>query len=121
MLGLLPSEHLSEHEIAAAILADQGNIFNPQQQFRVTWPAEPAVARAYLDQLVRSDAVPAALVGDLDDAQQQLDESGAGTRNRRLASRLESLADELEASDGAADNRPAKLAGTLRAISAGMR
>jgi hypothetical protein len=51
VLALLPSEHLTANEIAAAALADQGALFNPQQQFRVTWPAEPVVARAYLDQL----------------------------------------------------------------------
>jgi len=54
---LSPSEFLTENELAAAGLADQGRMFNPQQQFRVTWPAETAVARAYLDQLQRSDAI----------------------------------------------------------------
>ena len=34
---LVPSEFLSENEIAAAELADQGELFNPQQQFAVTW------------------------------------------------------------------------------------
>ena len=41
---LLPSEHISENEIAAAKLASQGNIFNPQQQLKVSWPANPVVA-----------------------------------------------------------------------------
>ena len=51
---LLPSEYLTDNEIAAAKLARQGDRFNPQTQHRVTWPARPAVALAYVDQLVRS-------------------------------------------------------------------
>ena len=61
VLTLTPSEHLSTNEIAAAALADQGTTFNPQQQQPVTWPAEPVVARAYLDQLTRSSETPADL------------------------------------------------------------
>jgi hypothetical protein len=53
---LTPSEHLSAHEIEAASLV-QFSDFNPQFQPRATWPAEPAVAHAYLEQLVRSGAV----------------------------------------------------------------
>ena len=35
VLALVPSDDLSAHEIAAAALADQGGVFNPQQQLRV--------------------------------------------------------------------------------------
>ena len=77
VLALLPSEHLSEHEIAAATVADQGDVFNPQQQYRVTWPAKPAVARAYLEQLERDGALPESLLTDLaavlDDSAKQLE------------------------------------------------
>ena len=56
---LAPSEFMSEAEISAASLADQGELFNPQQQFAVTWPlGEPAVAMAYVDQLKRSGGLP---------------------------------------------------------------
>jgi hypothetical protein len=54
VFALIPSEHLSANEIAAAEMANQGDAFNPQQQFPVTWPAAPAVSLAYLDQWVRS-------------------------------------------------------------------
>ncbi|MDT0594964.1 DUF305 domain-containing protein [Glaciecola petra] len=54
---LTPSEYLSENEIAAAQMADMGDTFNPQQQFPVSWPANPVVARAYLDQLARHNAL----------------------------------------------------------------
>ncbi|MEJ1962129.1 MAG: DUF305 domain-containing protein [Gammaproteobacteria bacterium] len=62
---LLPSKFLSENEIAAAALAQQGGRSNPQQQFPVTWPAEPVVARAYIDQLERDGAFPAEREGTL--------------------------------------------------------
>ena len=53
VFALTPSDHLSEHEIAAAGLADQGATFNPQQQFPVSWPVAPVISLAYLDQWVR--------------------------------------------------------------------
>ena len=62
VLALVASEHLSGNEIAAAAVADQGSVFNPQQQFRVSWPAEPVVARAYIDQLQRSEALSKSFV-----------------------------------------------------------
>ena len=34
-------------------MANQGGLFNPQQQFPVTWPSEPTVSLAYLDQWLR--------------------------------------------------------------------
>ena len=46
VFALVPSQHLTENEIIAAEIADQGELFNPQQQFKVTWPAESVVARA---------------------------------------------------------------------------
>src|SRR5690606_30449281 len=57
VLELQPSEHLSAHEIAAAALADQGEVFNPQRQTPVTWPDHPLVAKAYVDQLERAGAL----------------------------------------------------------------
>ncbi len=54
VFALSPSEHLSANEIAAAEMANQGGLFNPQQQFPVTWPSEPTVSLAYLDQWLRA-------------------------------------------------------------------
>ncbi|MGB6228662.1 MAG: DUF305 domain-containing protein [Litorimonas sp.] len=55
---LAPSEHLSEAEIAAARRADQGELFNPQQQFEVTWPeGDPVVEQALRDQRARKRAM----------------------------------------------------------------
>ena len=105
VLSLVPSEHLSENEIAAAALADQGELFNPQQQFKVTWPAEPVVAKAYVDQLARADALPRSSITSLRTA---LDTAALrladGASDRRLADRLQSLSSELP-DDGDSRNR----------------
>ena len=124
VLALVPGEHLTENEIAAAAVADQGARFNPQQQFRVTWPAEPVVARAYLDQLEFSSALPATIAAELTAA---LDRAVArladGARDRQVAARLESLAAALDGAEGdpATTKRRAALAETLSQIAARLR
>ncbi len=124
VLALLPSEYLSENEIAAAVAANRGASFNPQQQFPIDWPAEPVVARAYLDQLERGNELPPTLVADLSTA---LDRSATqladGTRDKDLAKKLKSLAASLEDDSGDAitHRRRAGLAGTLNGISARLR
>jgi hypothetical protein len=117
---LRPSEHLSQNEITAAMLA-YADDFNPQQQRRVTWPAMVVVARAHLDQLVRGvgmdfpraaairaalnradeirtgqEANAAAVLDDLDRLAAQL-EADAATGAARDAMRLRSLAGSLTA------------------------
>ena len=95
--ALTPSEYLSANEIAAAALANQGGVFNPQQQFSVTWPAEPVVAKAYMDQLKRTNGLPtekaAELTGALDRAERQLK---SGEANAELSNQLNSLAKGVE-------------------------
>ncbi len=125
VLALVPSEHLSENEIAAAVLADQDELFNPQQQFRVSWPAEPVVAWAYLDQLERVEALSESLAVDLAEA---LDRSAArlaeGEPDEELATGLETLAATLaeEASaDAIAQMRRSALGVTLSGIAARLR
>jgi uncharacterized protein (DUF305 family) len=124
VLALVPSEYLSANEIAAAAIADQREVFNPQQQFPVTWPAEPVVARAYIDQLQRSESLSAAAMSDLSAA---LDSSAArlkdGGRDQELASNLELLAAALDDSSGDAitNKRQAALAATLDGIAARLR
>ena len=123
VLELVPSEHLSENEVAAAALADQGSLFNPQQQFRVTWPAEPVVAKAYVDQLDRGKALSTSLVADLTLA---LDRSAGQLKSSasdgELAVRLQSMATKL--GDGGGDivrKRRDALAKVLGGIAARLR
>ena len=101
VFALTPSEYLSTNEIAAALLADENGVFNPQQQYSVGWPVEPAVARAYIDQLQRSDHLSTALEADLITALElaaaRLD---AGERDGDLAARLNALETSLNTDTG---------------------
>jgi len=58
LFRLTPSEYLSQNEIDAASLV-RSDEFNPQEQPKVVWPPSFVVARAYVDQLARTNAVPA--------------------------------------------------------------
>ncbi len=108
---LVPSEHLTENEIAAAKLADQGALFNPQQQFRVTWPAEPVVARAYVDQLRRDGGVTDDALAGIETALGRVEARlAAEAADRDLARALQSLARALDADTGDAPARKRKAA-----------
>ncbi len=120
VFSMLPSEYLSENEIAAAALADQGRLFNPQQQFRVSWPAAPVVGLAYLDQFTRDGGLADSL---RDDVAQGLNAAAValdnGNSDRRLARQLEGLAKSVskERSDDAlATKRRNALASNLNDI-----
>ena len=90
-------------------------LFNPQQQVPVAWPAEPIVARAYLDQLQREDALDAETVRALDAALQAAEDAlEAGERNRGLARQLGDLADQVNGDE--ASGRMASLGATLEGI-----
>ncbi len=124
VLALSPGEYMSSNEIAAARIADQGSVFNPQQQFRVTWPAEPVVALAYIDQLERAGALPEtqlnALRAALDLAGQRLKDD---QRDRGLAKTIKSLASAVNANggDGPTKKRQEELANTMHEIAARLR
>jgi hypothetical protein len=124
VLELVPSDHLSANEIAAAGVAEQGDVFNPQQQFRVTWPAEPVVARAYLDQLARDDALDSDAIIELSQSLDQAEKRlGSGTRDRGLAGKLVRMAEGLGGDAGSAiiAMRRAGLAETLEGIADRLR
>jgi hypothetical protein len=91
IFDLKPSDQLSQNEIDAAKLI-HFDVFNPQNQPKLVWPASFVVARAYLDQLVRdngiSSARSAAIARDLTRAEKL---KGTSQRNalNRLASQLD--------------------------------
>ena len=72
ILELTPSGYLSQCEIDAANTVEL-EYFNPQGQPRFEWPASFVLARAYLDQLERSNGLAAARItavrADLDGAE----------------------------------------------------
>jgi hypothetical protein len=121
VFALIPSEFLTENEIAAAALADQGRTFNAQQQFPVKWPAEPVVARAYVDQLRRSGALEASLLeeimGTLDRIAARL---AANARDAALAARVKELSRGIgeRRGDAITQRRSRGLAETLQELAA---
>ncbi|WP_237066085.1 DUF305 domain-containing protein [Microbulbifer guangxiensis] len=90
---LQPSQYLTANEVGAAEVADMGDVFNPQQQFRVSWPSKPVVAKAYLDQLTRRGAIPEPMAAEM---YQALDSSGSllaqRAKDEKVAGRLVILA-----------------------------
>jgi uncharacterized protein (DUF305 family) len=126
VFALTPSDFLTENEIAAASLRSAGDIVNAQQQARHVWPAEPVVARAYLDQLLRSGVIAQSQVEEITEALANAEESlTEGSSNRRAARNLSSLADGLK--DSVADNsgitrtRYVGLASTIEGIAERLR
>lgn len=124
VLALTPSQYLTQNEIAAAALASQGERFNPQQQFPVTWPDHPVVALAYVDQLQRSGGVaPATLAGLRQALAEANSRVASGAKDPALAARIDGLADSLgtAGTDANAQKRVAALRVTLKGIAAKLR
>lgn len=122
VLTLKPSDSLSEAEIAAAAMANQGQVFNPQQQFPVTWPNHPVVARAYVDQLQRGQALPTATLTELTSALDQATARvEAGAKDPQLAANVETLARGLDTSDAANARRLTALRDTLLGVATTLR
>ena len=125
VLSLVPSEYLTENEIAAAVVADQSALFNPQQQFRIDWPATPIVAQAYIDQFQRGGELATSFIDDLNMAMEDaLIELQDGGPDEELAIRLESLAAGLKTENLATSvlrTRMGALAETLSGIAARLR
>ena len=126
VLQLAPSDLLTENEIAAASLPHATAAFNPQQQTQFRWPAEPVVARAYLDQLMRGNALTSAqqdaLTEALDEARDSLDSSAD---NDGVADRFEDMAVEYRtassSASGASRARLVALADTIAGIADRLR
>ncbi len=108
---LVPSNFLSENEIAAANLTATQGLHNPQQQNRIDWPADPVVARAYMDQLRRDNALSPAQ----DDALNAALDAGNAGELRSLAAALRENAGSRE---GITQRRYLALADTVEKIAA---
>ena len=116
VLRLTPGEHLTANEIEAAELVRR-DVFNPQTQTRITWPAHPAVALAYLDQLRRSGAAPTDRLDAIGEAVSDARAMAAGTARREAFSRAAAQAEALRAGMSGIDRRRIEaLAATLRGI-----
>ena len=91
VLDLKASDQLSQNEIDAAKLI-HFDVFNPQNQPKLVWPASFVVARAYLDQLVRGNGIASArstaIARDLNRAE-KLKGASQRTALNQLAARLD--------------------------------
>lgn len=110
VLELTPTKHLTQNEIDAAKTVRVAEL-NVQNQQRIVWPRKLVVAKAYVDQLERSQALPydrvavlrqaidkAESTGDFEDLKKlasSLEKNGGATKNGDLA-RMRALAEILK-------------------------
>jgi hypothetical protein len=91
---LSPTESLSQNEIDAAKTVRVAEL-NVQNQQKIEWPAQLVVAKAYLDQLERSQALPADQIAAVRKAIQSAESSHL---NRGGLAKLKSFAPSLRES-----------------------
>jgi hypothetical protein len=113
---LTPSAFLTENEIAAANTVEL-DYLNAQGQPTYAWPPSFVLARAYLDQLARSEGLPAERIGALRRALTDAEQANPSARRSQLRALAETLDREAEASADAAKVR--LLATAVRDLGAG--
>jgi hypothetical protein len=97
ILELVPGEHLTQNEIDAARTV-RLDYLNVQGQPQFAWPPSFALARAYLDQLERSNGLAADRIAAAREALAAA-EGGSGDAHRQA---LTGLASDLESAAGSA-------------------
>ena len=95
---LMPTKFLTQSEIDAAKSVHVSEL-NVQNQQKIEWPSSLVVARAYVDQLERSHALPEKKVADLRKAMVAAESSHM---NKGKVKKLAAMAPELEKSAAAA-------------------
>jgi hypothetical protein len=98
---LVPSEHISQNEIDAAKTVRMEE-FNAQGQPKLVWPPSFALARAYLDQLERSNGLDAARIGAVREALTQAERAPGDARRGALTTLAAELDGDRAASADAA-------------------
>jgi hypothetical protein len=116
---LTPSKFLTQNEIDAAKAVKVAEL-NVQNQQKIVWPNKLVVAKAYVDQLTRSKALPETDLTAISDSIQQAEKSKL---NKKSAAKLKTLGDRLDSSsasvsDPADSKRVAALAAILKAPTA---
>ena len=97
---LVPTKFLTQNEIDAANLV-QFSELNVQNQPKITWPSRLTVARAYVDQLERSQALPSARIADLNKAIGRTQKSHLG---KKELAKLHGMVSSVETDASAAKN-----------------
>jgi hypothetical protein len=91
---LTPSKFLTQNEIDAAKTVQVSEL-NVQNQQKIEWPAKLVVAKAYLDQLSRSQGLPAKQITSLQNAIQSAETSHM---SKSKLSKLKNMAPSVEKS-----------------------
>jgi hypothetical protein len=94
VLELAPTKFLTQNEIDAAKSAQVPEL-NVQNQQKLEWPAKLVVAKAYIDQLARSQALPPKQIADLRKAVEKAERSHM---SKSKLAKLAQMAPSLEAS-----------------------
>ncbi len=98
---LTPTKFLTQNEIDAAKTV-QLNELNVQDQQKIEWPAQLIVAKAYVDQLARSQALPGKQIKDLQKAIKGAEKSHMDAKK---TAKLQAMAASLEQSAGSAKDQ----------------
>jgi len=93
---LTPTKQLTQNEIDAAKTVRVAEL-NVQNQQKIEWPRQLVVAKAYVDQLERSQALPADQIASLRQAIQSAESSHL---NKKDLAKLKDLAGSLEKGNG---------------------
>ena len=101
---LTPTKFLTQNEIDAAKTVRVAEL-NVQNQQKIEWPAQLVVAKAYVDQLERSQTLPAAKIAELRKAIQSAENS---KMNKGKVKKLGKMAPALEKIAAAASPTDAK-------------
>src|SRR5208337_4664125 len=91
---LTPTKYLTQNEIDAAKAVKVAEL-NVQNQQKIEWPAQLVVAKAYVDQLARSQALPAKQISALQKAIKSAESSHLSNKN---LAKLQGMASSLEQS-----------------------
>ena len=92
VFALTPTKFLTQNEIDAAKTVRVTEL-NVQNQQKIEWPSQMIVAKAYLDQLERSKAIPADQIAALRKA---IDKAGKSHLNAKELAKLKDLATPIE-------------------------
>jgi len=106
IFALVASDQLSQNEIDAAALVKWGEL-NVQEQTPITWPASFVVAKAYVDQLVRSKAMATARADSLRAAMDRAEKSTGAARTSAVTE-LKTAATQLKTDAGKVTGRDAQ-------------
>jgi hypothetical protein len=123
---LTPSEFLSQNEIDAAAQVRAEEV-NTQQQAKIVWPPSSVVARAYVDQLMRTNGLSAERARAVRTALERVDGLRAASDKNAASAldQLDALAAQIERDANSAAGRDATrlhaLAAALKGRSARLR